>query len=216
VVKVKICGVTSPADAKICVEMEADFLGNIVNITSSPRSITPLRSRQIISALPSHVKGVVVMVPETIKDVLDVAELVNPGYVQLHGYESIEFIERLREELSAQVIKVIHVRGEKSLNEAIDFSKVCDALLLDTPSKSLGGSGERHDWTVSTQIVNGVKCPVFLAGGLNPENVKDAVDRVAPYCVDVSSGVEKSPGVKDPDKVKGFIKGAKHSTKQNP
>jgi phosphoribosylanthranilate isomerase len=208
-VKVKICGITSPADARMCVKMGADFLGNIVNIPSSPRNITTEQSKLIISALPIHVKGVVVMAPKTLDDVLETAALVKPWCVQLHGNESLEFVRRVKEELSCRVMKVIQVKGKESLAEAKNFSMVCDALLLDTPSKGLGGSGERHDWTVSTRIVNEVKCPVFLAGGLNPENVTEAVTKVTPYCVDVSSGVEKSPGVKDPDKVKRFINGAK-------
>ena len=208
-VKVKICGVTSPADAFICAELGADFIGNIVDIPSSPRSISPKKSREILSMLPPRVKGVAVMAPKNPGEVIKAAELINPYYVQLHGDESLEFVQEVKEEAGCRVIKAIHIEGEESVDEALAYSKVCDALLLDTATKGLGGSGKTHDWGISSEIASRVKCHVFLAGGLKPGNLRSALERVEPYCVDVSSGVEKSPGKKDPEKVKEFIKEAK-------
>ncbi|MFQ5800643.1 MAG: phosphoribosylanthranilate isomerase [Candidatus Hydrothermarchaeales archaeon] len=181
----------------------------MVDIPSSPRSISIERSRGIISALPSSAKGIVVMAPKSLEEVKVAAELINPCCVQLHGGESLEFVERVKEEVSCGVIKVIHVKGKESIDEALAFSNVCDAVLLDTSTKELGGSGKTHNWDVSSQIVNQVNCHVFLAGGLNPENVKRAVEYAAPYCVDVSSGVEAVAGKKDLQKVKRFIEAAK-------
>lgn len=208
-VKVKICGVTNRSDALMCAELGADFVGNIVDIPSSPRSISIERSSEIISALPSSVRGVVVMAPKNLEEVKVAVETIDPWGVQLHGGEDLEFVSKVREEISCGLIKVIHVKGKESIEEARLFSSVCDAVLLDTPTKSLGGSGKSHDWDISSQIVRSVDCHVFIAGGLTPENVKTAITRIAPFCVDVSSGVEVLPGKKVPQKVKRFIEAAK-------
>lgn len=211
-VKVKICGITSLSDAAVCADLGADFIGNIVEIQSSPRSISQERSKKIISKLPSSAKGIAVVAGKSLNEIITAAEFIQPCCLQLHGGESLEFVEKLKSEISCGVIKAIHVKGEASIDEAVEFSKVCDAILLDTPAKSLGGSGESHDWNVSAKITKAAKCHVFLAGGLNPENVAEAVATVSPFCVDVSSGVERLPGQKDPEKVKRFIERAKRSS----
>jgi phosphoribosylanthranilate isomerase len=208
-VKVKICGVTSQADAEMCVKLGADFIGNIVDIPSSPRSISIEKSREILRSLSERARGIIVMAPQSVGDVKKVVEIIQPWGVQLHGGENLEFVKKFKEEISCQAIKVIHIKGEESIAEALAFSDHCDALLLDTHSTGLGGSGETHNWDISSQIVDTADCKVFLAGGLNPENVRKARDSVAPYCVDVSSGVEAMPGKKDPEKVRRFIEEAK-------
>jgi phosphoribosylanthranilate isomerase len=210
-VKVKICGVTSASDAKICVESGADFIGTIVNIPKSPRTVSPEQSKNIVASLPASVKGIIVMTPKSIEEVKEAAELIKPFCVQLHGHEDPEFVKEAKRELSCGIIKVIHVGGDESIEEALKFSEICDAILLETPSKALGGSGKTHDWDTSSKIAREAKCHVFLAGGLNPENVKRASEIVQPYCVDVSSGVERKPGLKEPDKVRKFIEVAKDS-----
>lgn len=204
-VKVKICGVTSTDDALSCAQLGADFVGNILDISSSPRCVTSEKSKEIMSGLPSHVKRVIVMAPTNLEDVVDAVETVNPDCVQLHGNESLEFVQAVADGVSCEVIKTVHMRGEESLDLAIEFSDVCDGILLDTYTASLGGSGVTHDWELSSRIVKSLTCRVFLAGGLTSENVGDAIGSVAPYCVDVSSGVETLPGVKDLEKVKRFI-----------
>jgi phosphoribosylanthranilate isomerase len=210
-VKVKICGVTNTFDAKTYVDLGADFIGNIVDVPSSPRSITVEKSKEINSSLPLHAKGVVVMVPRSVKNVKEAVEDIRPWGVQLHGSEDLRFVKKVKDESICKVIKAIRVKDENSVSEAVAFSKICDAILLDTASDELGGSGKSHDWDISSCIVGKVSCDVFLAGGLNPENVKTAVASVSPFCVDVSSGVESSPGKKDPKKVRSFIRRAKNS-----
>jgi phosphoribosylanthranilate isomerase len=211
-VKVKICGITSPSDAAVCAEQGADFIGTIVEIPSSPRSISQERSKEILSKLPASAKGITVLAGKSLDEIIRAAEFIRPAYIQLHGNESLEFVEKVEGEVSCGVVKAVQVKGDESIAEAVEFSKVCDAILLDTPAKGLGGSGLSHDWEISSQIVEAVRCQVFLAGGLNPENVAKAVSTVSPFCVDVSSGVERLPGQKDPEKVKRFIERAKSSS----
>lgn len=208
-VNVKICGVISRTDAEMCVRAGADFIGNIVDIPSSPRSITVERSKAILSSLPSKAGGMIVMAPKTVEEVVVAAGQINPWGVQLHGGEDMDFVEELREALSCRLVKAVSVKGEATIEEAVRFSEVCDAILLDTHAEELGGTGIVHDWQVSARIVEDAKCDVFLAGGLNPENVERAVHMVKPFAVDSSSGVEMSPGAKDPEKVRRFIEGAK-------
>ncbi len=206
---VKICGVTSMPDALSCAELGADFIGNILEIPASPRSISREKSREMLSALPAHVKGVIVMVPAELEDVIGAVESVRPDCIQLHGNESLEFVQAVADDLPCEVIKTIHVRGGESLHRAMEFSDICDGILLDTYTSGLGGSGITHDWELSSRIVKSLKCRVFLAGGLTSENVGDAIKRVDPYCVDASSGVETRPGVKDLKKVENFINASK-------
>ncbi len=209
-VKVKICGVTNIGDAKMAAELGADYIGNIVGIPSSPRSISIEESRDIFSRLPDSVKGVVVMAPKNIDSLRAAAEKIQPCCVQLHGFEDFDFARKAKEELSCGVIKAVHIGGEDSIEVALEYSRICDAVLLDTPSRYLGGSGETHNWNISKRIVGIAEGQVFLAGGLNPENAGEAVKRVSPYCLDTSSGVERVLGKKDYEKVKKFIDRAKN------
>ncbi len=213
---VKICGVTSVEDAFMCVEAGADFIGTIVDIPSSPRSVSIGKSREILSALQPRVKGVVVMASKSPQDVIEAVEFIQPWGVQLHGGEKRDFIKKVKESVSVSLIKAIPVEGEKSIDRALFFADVCDALLLDTAAGSLGGSGKTHDWRVSSQIVKLAECQVFLAGGLNPGNIIDAVKTVNPYCADTSSGVEKTHRKKDLKKVRDFVIKAKKTNSQGP
>jgi phosphoribosylanthranilate isomerase len=210
--RVKICGVTTKGDALTAVSLGADFIGTIVEIPGSPRSISQERSKEIFKGLPSSVKGVAVLAGKSVDETVRAADFIGPAFVQLHGGESLEFVKNVKQEVSCGVIKAVPVSGEESIQVAVEFSRLCNAILLDTPSEKLGGSGEKHDWSISARIAQQAKSPVFLAGGLNPENVAEAVASVVPFCVDTSSGVEASPGQKDYEKVKEFIERAKRSS----
>jgi len=208
-VLVKICGITTKSDAQLSASLGADYIGNIVDIQSSPRGISQEQSKAIFSSLPDSAKGIAVLAGKTVDEVISAAEFIEPAFVQLHGGESLEFAKSVKETVSCGVIKVVSVSGHESIPVAVEFSRVCDAILLDTPAKGLGGSGEKHDWSISARIVKEAKSLVFLAGGLDVENVAGAAAMVEPFCVDVSSGVEIIPGKKDPEKVKRFIEHAK-------
>jgi len=214
-VHVKICGITSKEDAMLCTSLGADFIGNIVEIANSPRSISVKKSAEIISSLPASASGVIVIANKDIDFILNAVSKIKPHAVQLHGNEDLDFIRNLKNvfgknKIAARIIKTIHVGDkEESIKKAKIFAVHCDALLLDTSTQKLGGSGVKHDWGISKEIVKKLKKPVILAGGLTPENVEEAIKIVKPHAADVSSGVEKAPGKKDPEKVRKFIERAK-------
>lgn len=209
-VLVKICGNTSKEDALKALELGADFVGVIVDVpVATPRKVSASKAREIFSDLPGE--GVMVLMPESIEQALDYCDRVAPDYLQLHGRESVDFVKKLRKALGCRIIKTVHVAGRDAVKEALEYAPHCDYILLDTPSSSMGGSGLKHDWVISKEIVRSAKVPVIIAGGLNPSNVAEAIRVVKPYAVDVSSGVESLPGKKDHGKVKNFIAAAKQA-----
>jgi len=195
--RVKICGITNLEDALCAVVAGADALG-FVFYKDSPRYIRPEKAGEIISALPPFVTTVGLFVnatPETIKSTMQITGL---GVVQLHGDETSEDCCLI----PYPVIKAVRVKDEDSL-AGTDSYKV-SALLLDAwNDQYYGGTGENFDWQLAKKLTG--SSPLILAGGLSPENVAEAIRVVNPYAVDVSSGVEKSPGNKDHDKVCQFI-----------
>ena len=195
----------------VTVAAGADAVGFIVGVPSSPRNLTLERAEMLLSQVPIFVDSVVVTAPKSIKQLVEVCEGLKPTAIQIHGKEQLDSSE-IREKIKdTRLIKTVYVT-EDALNEtAIEDSKMFDALLLDSFSKGqYGGTGKVHDWTLSRQIKEAVApVPVILAGGLKPENVKEAILTVQPYAVDVASGVELSPGVKDHEKVRAFVENAK-------
>jgi phosphoribosylanthranilate isomerase len=211
---VKICGHTSAEDAAASAELGADFIGVVVEVpVATPRKIDRELAAEIVDEIPAAAKTVMVIMPPSVEEAVELYEAVKPDYVQLHGREPPHFLEGLRSMIPCKVIKTLHVGTdtppEKVVEEAEGYVPSCDFILLDTKTKAMGGSGMTHDWSVSARVVEEVGIPVFLAGGLNPDNVKKAVGAVGPYCVDTSSGVEKTPGKKDPEKVRRFIERVK-------
>jgi phosphoribosylanthranilate isomerase len=198
-VKVKICGITNREDALAAVGFGADALGFV--FAKSPRRVTPEKVRKIITTLPHEVCKVGVFVNETAERIDSILSYCGLDLAQLHGDEDESFVERFR----GRVVKAVPVgKG---------FALSADAypgalLLLDTydPLKR-GGTGRVFNWRDVKDFAR--TRPVFIAGGLNPDNVSQAVSEVGPYGVDVSGGAEKEPGKKDHDKIKRFIENAK-------
>lgn len=211
-VKVKICGVTRVEDALECARLGADAVGVIVEVSvDTPRKVSADKARKIFEALPRGIERFSVIMPRNAEEAAHLFRSVNPDVIQLHGKEPLSLVEALKEELPCKLTKTIHVLDSSSLEEAKEYSKYCDYILLDTPSKTGGGSGRVHDWTISRGIVEELDIPVILSGGLNPENIGNAVKMVKPHYVDVSSGVESGPGVKDSEIIRRFIVKAKSS-----
>ncbi len=201
--RVKICGITNIEDALMAVECGADAIG-VVNIPESKRFVDLEKARGIFEALPVFVSKVVVSAPDSIEEALEV-EKTGADYIQLHGDETIEFVRQLKEKSNMGVIKKIAV-GKNYVKDSTAYSKTSDAILLDTDVKGMpGGTGKTHDWKISREVVKSIEKPVILAGGLNPENVREAIEKVKPYAVDVSSGVESKPGKKDQERIRRFI-----------
>ena len=206
-VKVKICGITTVEDALACVESGADALG-FVFYPKSKRAVTPQVVRKITQNLPPFVSKVGVFVNEDPRDILEIMSYANLDYAQLHGDETPEMCEYVG---ASRVIKAFRLKDDSSVQEVKNYLKVVRAILVDSYSEaSYGGTGRRADINLILkvkEIASGV--PLIVSGGLNPENVVTVIREVEPYAVDVSSGVEKSPGVKDWEKVKEFVRRAK-------
>jgi phosphoribosylanthranilate isomerase len=200
-VRIKICGITNLADARRAVENGADFLG-FNFYPGSPRYVTPAKARRLIKKLPKSVAAVGVFVNEPEETVLAIARSVGLKYLQLHGDESPAEVARL--ERAFPVIKALRVK--KPFRSA-QIARYCNAsaLLLDGFDRRLrGGTGKTFDWKIARRVSS--RAHVFVAGGLAPENVAEAIRTAKPYAVDVSSGVESRPGKKDPARLKAFAR----------
>jgi phosphoribosylanthranilate isomerase len=200
--RVKICGVTNVADALAAAEAGADMIG-LMFYEQSPRHIALATAVEISRALSPFVLRVGVFVnPQEALVTRAIGEC-NLSLLQFHGDETSEFCTQF----GLMSMKAIRVRDAESLDQLAKYQT--DAFLLDAHSKSgLGGTGEKFNWGLAVEAQKFDK-PIFLAGGLTSENVADAVRKVRPFAVDVSSGVEMSPGKKDVAKVKAFIQAAK-------
>ncbi|HAX46113.1 MAG TPA: phosphoribosylanthranilate isomerase [Nitrospina sp.] len=197
-VRVKICGTTSLKDALLAVESGADAVGFIF-YKESPRNISQKDVKEIVAQLPPFVESIGVFVNETSDKINRIAEQCRLTAVQLHGEESPAFCRRIKR----RVVKAVRVKDAESLKGMSDFD--VSGFLLDAYNEeSRGGTGRVFDWNLALRAKK--QGPVIIAGGLNPYNVYTAIHRVKPYGVDVCSGVEKSPGVKDPEKISEFIK----------
>jgi phosphoribosylanthranilate isomerase len=195
---VKICGITSMQDAQAAVEAGAASLG-FVFWPKSPRFIDPHRARAIVSNLPPFVVPVGVFVNQPAAHVRGVAALVRLGAVQLHGEEDLLYVASM----DYPVIKAVSVEdGDET--DRIDIWPRRTTLLLDVHDPvTRGGTGRTIDWSAAASIA--ARRRTLLAGGLTPDNVTQAVARVRPYGIDVSSGVERSPGVKDHARIRALF-----------
>jgi phosphoribosylanthranilate isomerase len=198
---IKICGITNLQDALASIEAGADLLGfNFYR--PSPRYVEPSVAREIIDLLPKSVLKVGVFVNEP--NIESIARTAGVEALQLHGDESPAECHRLRD---WHVIKALPVNDDFDLNKLRDYD--VNAIMLDTGHKTLrGGTGQVFDWSLA-QRANALAIPLFLAGGLSPENVAEAIASVHPYGVDTCSGVEVEPGFKDHARLKAFVKNAR-------
>lgn len=199
--KVKICGITRLQDALDACERGADILGfNFV--PASPRYLNPYTAREIISGLPPFVVAMGVFADEDPGTVNELARFLDLGAIQLHGSEDASYAGRIER----PVVKALRVAEPADLEKVDEFD--ISAYLLDSRIDGiLGGSGKTFPWRVAEDFCG--RHRVFAAGGLTPDNVGDAVRVLKPYGVDTASGVETSPGIKDPVLVDRFIRTAR-------
>lgn len=203
---VKICGITNLEDAVTAVDAGADYLG-FNFYPASPRYIAPNIARKIISELPPQILTVGVFVNEkTPADVLRIADVAGVKVVQLHGDEPSEYCKKLKDRY---VIKALRVNADFDVQTVVGCGG--DAVLLDGFDRQVrGGTGKVFDWRVA-QNAQRLISKVFLAGGLSPENVGEAINTVQPYAVDVCSSIEREPGKKDVGRMKLFIERARRA-----
>jgi phosphoribosylanthranilate isomerase len=209
-VRVKICGITRKEDLDAAAAAGADAVGFVVGVASSPRNIALEKAEKLIRQVPPFVKSVLVTVPRGI-DEFEMYEKLNPDAIQIHG-ENLHAAASVRLKIpNIPLIGAVNANLADALNVVSRAAKIFDAVLLDSfANGSYGGTGIVHDWELSKRVKQVIHPkPLILAGGLNPENVAEAVRTVEPYAVDVSSGVELQPGIKDHKKIIEFIKNAK-------
>ncbi|NOQ45752.1 MAG: phosphoribosylanthranilate isomerase [Desulfobulbaceae bacterium] len=204
-IRIKMCGVTRLQDAMVAAGAGVDALGFIF-YEKSPRYIDPEEARLIIEELPPFVDTVGVFVDKKRKEVEEIIRYCRLGYAQLHGEEGPKYCERLvRLAAPCQVLKAIRVGGHCKAEDIALYNEHVKGFLLDTFKKDkLGGTGDIFDWKLIKRF--NLQKPFLLAGGLDNGNILEALEGVRPYGVDVNSGVETAPGVKDYDLIRNFIR----------
>jgi phosphoribosylanthranilate isomerase len=208
--EIKICGINDLAAMDAALAAGADLVG-LVFFPPSPRNVS-LETGAKLAARARGKARVVALTVDAADDLLDgIAKSVAPDIFQLHGSESPARLAELRRRLGRPMMKAIPVAAAEDLKAATEYATVADRILFDArPPKNAtrpGGHGRAFDWTLLAQVDRSK--PMMLSGGLNPGNVAEAVRVVRPDAVDVSSGVEKSPGAKDPEKIRAFIANAR-------
>ena len=200
--RTKICGITNIEDARVAVTAGADALGFLL-YRKSPRYVDPMIVQQIVAQLPPFILPVGVFVNEEIKIVRDLMDTCGLALAQLHGDESATYCRELRR----PVLKALRLKDRSTFVALAEFQARIEVrgFVLDALSEeAYGGTGQVVDWGLARQAAQAAT--VILAGGLTPENVGQALRAVQPYGVDVSSGVEVTPGKKDHEKVRAFLR----------
>ena len=199
--KVKICGLTKKDDILDVVHLGADAIG-VIFYEKSPRFVSLQDAEVLFHDVPAFVNRVGVFVNQSVEFVNEVSDKCKLDYVQLHGDESIEYCKKV----NRKIIKAFRVATENDIKKIVSYSSLVSAVLLDTKVKgSFGGTGQSFDWGLAIAAKE-YDVPVILSGGINVSNVQKAIQLVDPYCIDISSGVENQPGVKDYNKLEEFIR----------
>lgn len=204
-VKVKVCGITNLEDARLALKLGADALGFI--FTDSPRQLAPSQAEEICRELPPYTTRVGVFVDADQAEVEETARLCRLDVLQLHGNETPSYCSGF----GRKVVKSFRVKDSLERSDVEKYS--VDAFLFDSWVRGVpGGTGHTFEW----QLLERVKGlgPFVLSGGLTPDNVEEAIERVRPYAVDVCSGVEERPGQKSPQKLKDFMATVKRSERR--
>ena len=209
-VRIKICCISSIPEAITAIENGADAIGLVGKMPSGPGPIPDELIRQIAQVIPPPIATFLLTSETTASGIIKHHSRTNTNTIQIVDLLSDGTYSQIKEALpSVKMVQVIHVIDSKSVDLAIRLSENVDALLLDSGNpnlkiKELGGTGRVHNWKLSRQIRDNSRCPVFLAGGLNPDNVRQAIEEVRPYAVDVCSGV-RTNGVLDKNKLSAFV-----------
>jgi phosphoribosylanthranilate isomerase len=215
--RVKVCCIASEEEAALAVRMGASAVGLVSRMPSGPGPIPESRIRDIARTVPPGVATFLLTSETTAEPIITQQRYCGANTVQLVDEVAPGVHRALRDALPGiRIVQVIHVRDEGALAESRELSPLVDAILLDSgnPSlsiKELGGTGRAHDWAVSRKIRDAVQVPVYLAGGLNPGNVGQAIAQVQPFGVDVCSGL-RTEGRLDPTKLEQFMLAVREAT----
>jgi phosphoribosylanthranilate isomerase len=211
-VDIKFCGLTRPDDAQMAGSLGAAYVGVI--FAGGPRELTPEAAKAVLAEVPRSVRRVGVFASQSSSDIRRIVDLVGLDVVQLHGEATESRIEGLRSAVGAAIWPVVRVSGALP-PEMTSVIRLADGVLLDAFSPhALGGTGVSFAWAAiadELRTIRGEK-PIILAGGLRPENVGEAIAALSPDVVDVSSGVESAPGIKDHEKMRAFRDAVMHAS----
>jgi phosphoribosylanthranilate isomerase len=217
--RVKICCIASEAEAALAVSMGASAVGLVSRMPSGPGPIPESRIRDIARTVPPGVATFLLTSETTAEPIIAQQRYTGANTLQLVDEVAPAIYAALREALPGiRIVQVVHVRDEAALAEARQLSPLVDAILLDSgnPSlstKELGGTGRAHDWAVSRKIRDSAQVPVYLAGGLNPENVGRAIAQVQPFGIDVCSGL-RTDGRLDASKLEQFMRAVRDAASE--
>ena len=201
--RIKICGITRVEDALLASDLGAFALG-FVFWPKSPRAVDIARARTIVEALPAHVLKVGVFVDQPVEEVKDIAVATSLDAIQLHGQESPDYIRQFER----PVFKSMAVSPSFVVEQMDEIPSHATVLLDAHDPVKRGGTGRIIDWTLAAAAA--ARRPVILSGGITPDNVRPAVAAVRPFAIDVSSGVERSPGVKDAERLRSLFNAVLH------
>jgi phosphoribosylanthranilate isomerase len=202
---IKICGVTRNRDALLAAELGADAIG-LVFYANSPRALAATQISSVVANVPGSISVIGLFVNPTREEVEVVLSTGLVDVLQFHGEEDEEFCNSF----DRPYLKAFQVKDLQSLDSTLSEYRTATYILLDSYSvEKMGGTGQKFDWSIGGNIVQNLDQKVVVAGGLKPENIKDAVIKMNPFGVDVSSGVESHPGLKDAEKLRKFIEGAR-------
>jgi phosphoribosylanthranilate isomerase len=211
--RIKICCIGSEVEAKMAIQYGASALGFVGHMPSGPGIISDDLILRIVKTIPPPI-GTFLLTSETVaQKIIAHHQVTRTNTIQMVDSVSINSYNVIRESIpSIKLVQVIHVIDNKSVDAAFMIAELVDAILLDSGNpnlriKELGGTGRIHNWKLSRKIRNGVKIPVFLAGGINAENVKQAIDEVEPFGIDLCNGV-RTNGRLDEKKLELFMKNA--------
>jgi phosphoribosylanthranilate isomerase len=208
---VKICCISSIEEAQNALKFGADVLGLVAKMPSGPGTIEDDLIAEIVKSIPSETTTFLLTPKTSPYQIIEHQRLTGTNCIQLVDSVKIVDYKILRKNLpNIKLIQVIHVSGEESIEESKRYAEVADMILLDSGNpnlkiKELGGTGRVHNWELSRKIVASISKPVFLAGGLKPENIREAIETVKPYGLDLCSGV-RTDGKLDLEKLGRFFK----------
>ncbi len=208
--RVKICCISSIEEAALAIEHGASALGLVSNMPSGPGVITDKQIAEIAATVPPAIGTFLLTSLQTVADIIKQQRFCRTNTIQLCDRLTQGTHRDLKDALPGiSVVQVVHVTGPESIEEAAEIAPHVDAILLDSGNqklavKELGGTGRTHDWTLSRAILQRIGIPLFLAGGLTPENVRQAIDEVGPFGLDLCSGV-RTDGKLDAQKLKRFF-----------
>ena len=204
---IKVCGIKSAEEALGAIDAGANTIGMLIGVPEYVEDkITSDLAKEIVNILPGNIRTVMVTHLLEIPKIIEIAKFTDVSVIQIHSDLSTDGMRQLKKNLpELELMKAINVMDNTSIETAKEYEPYSDMILLDSrTNEKIGGTGKTHDWVISERIVNEINIPVILAGGLNSDNIENAIKKVKPAGIDANSGLENNNGSKDFEKIKIF------------